>query len=91
MSSSRLILIAEDEPALRIILARCCQQAEFETDQAVEAAVLPRSTSYSLIITDDEMPEMNGEISEMHGVDFCRDVRSGTRNEQTSILNRVHP
>jgi len=75
------ILIADDEPAARKILSLCCEKAGFESTTAEDGldALELASASYHLIITDHQMPRMNG-------LDLCRNLRLQARHEQTPII-----
>ena len=81
MDSPR-ILIAEDEPAVGKLLARCCHQVGFETtlvEDGVEALALAQSNSYHLIITDYQMPRMDG-------IQLCRQLRRCEQHTRTPII-----
>ncbi len=62
-SSHRQILIVDDEPALRRLVSGAVTQAGFRADTAEdgeEGWEALCNTSYDLLITDHEMPRLNG-------------------------------
>ncbi len=66
------VLLVDDEPTQRLITARLLKRAGFQVDTAEngkEALARIAEKSYPLLITDWEMPEMDG-------VALCRAVRS---------------
>jgi len=66
------VLLVDDEPTQRLITARLLKRAGFQVDTAEngkEALARFAENSYPLLITDWEMPEMDG-------VALCRAVRS---------------
>jgi two-component system, cell cycle response regulator len=66
------VLLVDDEPTQRLITARLLKRAGFQVDTAEngrEALARIAEFSYPLLITDWEMPEMDG-------VALCRAVRS---------------
>jgi PleD family two-component response regulator len=66
------VLLVDDEPTQRLITARLLKRAGFQVDTAEngkEALARIAENSYPLLITDWEMPEMDG-------VALCRAVRS---------------
>jgi len=68
------VLLVDDEPTQRLITARLLKRAGFQVDTAEngrEALARIAEFSYPLLITDWEMPEMDG-------VALCRAVRSAT-------------
>jgi len=65
------ILLVDDEPTQRLILARLLKRAGYEVETAGngrEALAKLQSGYYQLLITDWEMPEMDG-------VALCRELR----------------
>ena len=62
--SRRRILIAEDEPMLRIIAVEMLEDAGFEVFQAADGeealAVLRNNPDIELLISDIKMPRMDG-------------------------------
>jgi len=65
------ILLAEDDPVTRMLLARSLKKAGFTVDAVADgAAALDRMihSYYPVLITDWEMPEMDG-------VELCKTVR----------------
>lgn len=77
-----MILIADDQANMRLAMSSFCRRKGFEcvlAENGAEAAELARSTTFDLIITDYEMPKMNG-------IDLCRDVRAGTQNKDTPLI-----
>jgi len=66
------VLLVDDEPTQRLITARLLKRAGFTVDTAQngrEALERIKSGPYQLLVTDWEMPEMDG-------VALCREVRS---------------
>lgn len=66
------ILLVDDEPTQRLILARMLRRAGYEVetaDNGREALAKHQSGYYQLLITDWEMPEMDG-------IALCRELRS---------------
>lgn len=63
-STSRHILVAEDEPHIRRILMTLLETADFEVDMASDGkealALLESTTAYDLLITDLMMPHLTG-------------------------------
>ncbi|UCC26844.1 MAG: response regulator [Gemmatimonadales bacterium] len=61
---ARRILVAEDEPHIRRILATLLQGADFEVDMASDGreamARLESATEYHLVVTDLMMPHLSG-------------------------------
>lgn len=82
MSDHPRILIVDDEPVVLKVLAICCREAGFEATPArdgCEALELAQANPYQLIITDQQMPRMNG-------TSFCRQVRESARHALTPII-----
>lgn len=82
MSDKPKILIADDAPGMRKVLALCCQTLGYETTlvgDGVEALNSACTTSYHLIITDYQMPKMDG-------VELCRHLRRFERHEHTPLI-----
>ena len=82
MSDRPMVLIVDDEPAMRKLLAWSCHQAGFQTtlvEDGLEALAHASSAAYHLIITDYKMPRMNG-------VEFCRQLRSYEGHKDTPII-----
>jgi two-component system, cell cycle response regulator len=66
------VMLVDDEPTQRLITARLLKRAGFVVDTAkngLEALEQIKSKPYHLLITDWEMPEMDG-------VTLCREVRA---------------
>jgi two-component system, cell cycle response regulator len=66
------ILLVDDEPTQRLIMARLLKRAGFEVDTADngrEALAKIRDGNFQLLITDWDMPEMDG-------ITLCKTVRS---------------
>jgi two-component system cell cycle response regulator len=66
------VLLVDDEPTQRLITARLLKRAGFTVDTAQngrEALERIKTGTYQLMVTDWEMPEMDG-------VALCREVRS---------------
>lgn len=69
------ILLVDDEPTQRLIMARILRRAGYEVDTAGngrEALTKIESGDFHLLITDWEMPEMDG-------ISLCRAMRASTR------------
>jgi two-component system, cell cycle response regulator len=77
------ILLVDDEPTQRLIVARLLKRAGYEVDTAgngVEAMAKLGSGDFQLMITDWEMPEMDG-------IALCRTLRkSETKSYTYTIL-----
>ncbi|HEY6645000.1 diguanylate cyclase [Povalibacter sp.] len=77
------ILLVDDEPTQRLIVARLLKRAGYEVETAgngVEAVAKLESGDFQLMITDWEMPEMDG-------IALCRALRkSETRSYTYTIL-----
>src|SRR4051812_33320531 len=58
------VLVVDDQPSMRSLVARLLEALEFQTvdtaENAIEALDLLRNRSYRLIIADFEMEPMNG-------------------------------
>jgi CheY-like chemotaxis protein len=79
-----IVLIVDDEAAIRMLVAVHCQRGGYGTMLAgdgQQAFGITQTTSFDLIITDYQMPVMNG-------VEFCRRLRSdeGNSNQHTPII-----
>lgn len=82
MSDKPQILIADDEPAMRKLLAFCCETLGYATTLAangLDALDHACTTSYHLIITDYQMPRMNG-------IELCRHLRRYERHVHTPLI-----
>jgi diguanylate cyclase (GGDEF)-like protein len=69
---SATILLAEDDPVTRMLMTRFLKKAGYEVDAVAkgsEALDSMTKRSYSMLVTDWEMPEMDG-------VALCRAVRN---------------
>jgi two-component system cell cycle response regulator len=69
---SATILLAEDDPVTRMLMTRFLKKAGYEVDAAANGSeALDRMTTryYSMLVTDWEMPEMDG-------VALCKAVRN---------------
>jgi len=78
--SKKRVLIAEDEKAVRNVLAKALRTYEYEIDVAengVEAMSHIENRPYDLVITDYMMPEMDG-------LELTRRIK--TRYPSTPIL-----
>jgi two-component system cell cycle response regulator len=72
VETSPAILLAEDDPVTRMLMTRFLKNAGYEVDAVADgSAALDRMTKryYPILITDWEMPEMDG-------VALCRAVRN---------------
>lgn len=60
----RLILVVDDDPEVRLIVAECLEEAGFDTIQAENGLaalrLLARNPDVKLIISDIRMPQMSG-------------------------------
>ena len=82
MSAQAKILVVDDEPAIRKIVALRGKQAGFASDFAadgLEAWQHAASIPYHLIITDYQMPKMDG-------IQLCTKLRTSKRNKETPII-----
>ncbi len=72
------ILLAEDDEAMRIYLARALEQAGYEVDavdRGTEALPLLQARDYDLLLSDIVMPEMDGiELAQR-----CAEISPQTR------------
>ena len=72
------ILLAEDDDAMRVYLARALEQAGYSVDavdRGTEALPLLQSRDYDLLLSDIVMPEMDGiELAQR-----CAEVSPQTR------------
>jgi len=62
-STARTVLVTEDEPLVRMIAVEALQDAGFvvrEASDGVEALEVLGASSVDLLITDIQMPRMNG-------------------------------
>ncbi|WP_116808844.1 diguanylate cyclase [Steroidobacter cummioxidans] len=76
------ILLVDDEPTQRLIVARLLKRAGYEVEMAAngrEALAKLEQGDFPLMITDWEMPEMDG-------VALCRALRSKERGYTYTIL-----
>jgi two-component system, chemotaxis family, chemotaxis protein CheY len=78
----KTVLIVEDSPTMRNMIKVTLQGVGFEcaTAQDGEKALKSaRETTYSLIVTDINMPNMDG-------IEMIKNIRSGSANQGTPIL-----
>ena len=72
------ILLAEDDEAMRVYLARALEQAGYAVDavgRGTEALPLLQAEDYDLLLSDIVMPEMDGiELAQR-----CAELSPGTR------------
>jgi CheY-like chemotaxis protein len=71
-ATSMVILLAEDDPVTRMLMTRFLKRAGYEVDAVADGSeALDHMTQryYPILITDWEMPEMDG-------VELCKAVRS---------------
>lgn len=76
------LLLVEDEPTQRLLLARTLSKAGYEVTTAedgVEALVKVRESAFQVIVTDWDMPRMEG-------TSLCREVRALDLTHYTYIV-----
>lgn len=82
MENKKTILIVDDEPAVRRMLAQCLQLEGFEIAEAAtgqEALALAQSHSPHAVMLDVLMPEMDG-------YEVCKTLRSNVRTSSSVII-----
>jgi len=86
MSRER-VLVVDDDPALRSLLALICSRAGFEVDVAADGAQALEAiatTEYLLAILDLQMPNMNG-------FDVIQVLRARSRRPSIIVLTALPP
>ncbi|MFV1965425.1 MAG: response regulator [Pirellulaceae bacterium] len=76
------ILIAEDDAGLASIVRFNLERAGFSATVAANGRVaweLAQRESFDIVITDHQMPEMNGQ-------EFCQLLRSDERHAETPVI-----
>lgn len=76
------VLIAEDDDVTVLMLQHCLEQYGYEVtvaEDGVEALELIRTGRFRMVISDWEMPRMNG-------VELCREVRSRSSSGYTYLI-----
>ncbi len=76
------VLVAEDEPTQRLLLARSLERAGYRVDSVSDgAAALARlqAGDYSMLVTDWDMPGLDGAA-------LCREVRCGSLEHYVYIV-----
>lgn len=76
------VLIAEDNPALSGVIRFNLSRAGFEvtaTRNGREALDAAAQTTFDLIVTDQQMPEMTG-------TDFCTELRQRPQYRETPVI-----
>ena len=76
------VLIVDDSESMRFVISYCLNEAGFhviEASDGQEALRIAQSSHYDVIITDINMPNMNG-------YDFIEAVRKTSKNRHAPIL-----
>jgi CheY-like chemotaxis protein len=76
------VLVVEDSPAIARVVQFNLELAGFRVTVAgngVEALRCAQQTQFDLVVTDQQMPEMNG-------VEWCRRLREQIKHEHTPLV-----
>lgn len=79
---AKTVLIAEDNAALRRVIAFALKGCGFETTTAVdglEAWEIAQAQPFDLVVSDQQMPKMTG-------VELIEQLRSSTANAKTPVI-----
>ena len=81
------VLVVDDDPALRSLLALICRRAGFDVDVAADgsqALHLIEKQNYLLVILDLQMPRVNG-------FDVVRHLRARPRRPSILVMTALPP
>jgi CheY-like chemotaxis protein len=77
-----VVLVVDDEQAVLMVIQVYCRLAGYESilaEDGLQALQATQTISFDLIITDYQMPLMDG-------IEFCRRLRMGDRNRSTPVI-----
>lgn len=76
------VLIAEDNAIMADVLRRALQRGGYDVQIArngLQAAEICRTCDFDAVVTDYQMPEMDG-------IEFVKALRNGDRNSNTPVI-----